>query len=74
MYEIPLSGLEENLMGNVFRVSDKDLLSLMLINESASGSLQACYELVYHNDLLEWAECLLRKNACGEYRRRKVFF
>ena len=74
MYAIPLNVLEESLMANVFRLSDKDLLSSMSINEGVSGSLKSYYELVHRDGLLAWGECLLRKKRPWEYRRRNVFF
>ena len=48
-------------MGAVFRVSDKDLLSSMSINEVASEGLKSHNELGYQNDLLARGECLLHK-------------
>ena len=74
MYAIPLNVLEENLMENVFRVSESVLLTSMSINEGASESLKSYYELVYHNDCLARGDVFIVKNVRGKYKRRNVFF
>ena len=48
----PLNVSGGHLAGDVFRVSNNDLLSSMLINEGESGRLHPYYELVYNNDML----------------------
>ena len=45
----------------MLRVSEKDLLTSMSINEGVSESLKSYYELVYMGDLLARGECLYRK-------------
>ena len=71
MYAIPLSALEGNLAGNPFRVSERDLLTSMSINEGLSEGLKYYYELVYRNDLLALGECLYRKKRLFAIRAKK---
>ena len=59
----------------MFRASDKDLLSSMLINDMVSGSLKSYDELGYKNDLLARSECLLRtKRSWGILAKRRILF
>ena len=75
MYVIPINASEENLIGDEFRVSEKDLLTSTSINEGVSGSLKYYYELVYRDDLLARGECLYRKKLFfGEFKRRNAFY
>ena len=65
-----------DLLGNVFRASDKDLLSSMLINDRVSGSVNSYYESGYENDLLARGECLFRKKKRSRaiLAKRRILF
>ena len=71
MYATRLSVLEDNLMGDVLRVSGSDLLTSMSTNEGVSGSLKSDYELVYHNDCIARGGCLYRKKRLWEIQSGK---
>ena len=59
MYAVSLNAISESPLGNVFRVSNNELLRSMLINEGVSGSLQSYYELARDSDLSSWGGLLL---------------